>query len=446
MTFTRWSFPIVALVCFALKGAAQEADQKVQTALRQIHAALLEDRIDTKGFEKDLPLSKFLAALQKDVPKGQAISFSIDKDAFGSKFAEIAAMPMVSPTASPRTSLASIFSASFARSKIKLDYRVEPRGVTITTPERAVFTMVHDIRHLTSKPEAVGVNGPTFRDADDATRASLLTQRIVSALALPKPVVPESIEVLNGARFSIHTVGTRQAEFTQALHLFERLADLTIHAKTWLYEVDAAFYAQLTKGPRLSAEEAERRFFAGQGDSPLFKLLPKQKLIQSGENVLIASGKTATLLARQQIHQCSPSPEQILRRQDAPQVFVTGVAFTSTLSVSPNRRFVRANLTEKAATLDMIEKRNIILERARTNIKPGKQDDSPFVDVTAEVPLLKETTQVRHLDLPDGGSLIVPVQHRPKSLQDANRWWVLVITTRIIIDEEERMIPRDDVK
>jgi len=36
--------------------------------------------------------------------------------------------------------------------------------------------------------------------------------------------------------------------------------------------------------------------------------------------------------------------------------------------------------------------------------------------------------------------MLIPVHYRPRSVQEKNRWWVLSITARIIIEEEEQQI------
>ena len=55
---------------------------------------------------------------------------------------------------------------------------------------------------------------------------------------------------------------------------------------------------------------------------------------------------------------------------------------------------------------------------------------------------MKESTQTTSRDIPDGGSVLVPVHYRPRSAQEKNRWWVLTITARIVMEEEEQAMER----
>ncbi len=62
--------------------------------------------------------------------------------------------------------------------------------------------------------------------------------------------------------------------------------------------------------------------------------------------------------------------------------------------------------------------------------------------LVAETPFLKKATHTEVLEIPDGGSILVPVHYRPASVRAENRRWVLRITPRIVIEEEEREIRR----
>jgi hypothetical protein len=59
-------------------------------------------------------------------------------------------------------------------------------------------------------------------------------------------------------------------------------------------------------------------------------------------------------------------------------------------------------------------------------------------EVDAEIAILKEVTHSRVLEIPDNGSILVPVHFRPAAVQAKGRWWVLSITAYIYIEEEER--------
>ena len=54
-------------------------------------------------------------------------------------------------------------------------------------------------------------------------------------------------------------------------------------------------------------------------------------------------------------------------------------------------------------------------------------------EVVLEVPYLKEATHSRVRDIPDGGTLLLPLHYRPRAARDSNRWLILQFTPRISI-------------
>ena len=53
---------------------------------------------------------------------------------------------------------------------------------------------------------------------------------------------------------------------------------------------------------------------------------------------------------------------------------------------------------------------------------------------------MTEATHAQERDLPDGGAILIPVIYRPRSTRAKDRWWVLRITARITMEEEEEQI------
>src|SRR5205085_2891974 len=66
------------------------------------------------------------------------------------------------------------------------------------------------------------------------------------------------------------------------------------------------------------------------------------------------------------------------------------------------------------------------------------ENPQPDQLVAAEVPLVKESAYTQTLEIPDGGTILVPVHYRPPAAAAKDRWWVLAITPQIYIEEEER--------
>ena len=119
------------------------------------------------------------------------------------------------------------------------------------------------------------------------------------------------------------------------------------------------------------------------------------------------------------------SPKQARKGKTERQIVWEGVSFLAGIRVSPDRRFVRIQLTEKAAELQDILK-------VKTSVLTGQKVD-------AEVPFLKSHS------FADGGRSgwrlrPCPRAFRPRSAKEKDRWWVLCITPRIVIEEEERVI------
>src|SRR5262249_11293802 len=103
--------------------------------------------------------------------------------------------------------------------------------------------------------------------------------------------------------------------------------------------------------------------------------------------------------------------------------------FQGKIHVSPDRRSVQVNLTEKATELQEI-----------------KQTKMPVLAgaprVIGETPFLNVTTRAQVLEIPDGGTILVPIQVRTLDLPK-DRFWALAISPRIRIEEEERYIEKE---
>jgi hypothetical protein len=89
--------PIRLIACFMVLGLAMERvdAQTGSDALKQelegIRATqkLLDEAIETAGFQSAMPFADFLAALEKRVASKGKLALRIDADAFGKKLNEI---------------------------------------------------------------------------------------------------------------------------------------------------------------------------------------------------------------------------------------------------------------------------------------------------------------------------------------------------------------------
>jgi hypothetical protein len=399
-------------------------DRKQQEAVQKIQRMLDETLIESKHFPKDAPLADVLAALEKQLPEGKRIALRIDRDAFGDKAAVVAATPLHLPGRPAKTSLRRVLELAVAKIKSKADYRIGPAEVALTTPERAVYTVEYDIRDLVQKPEIKGA----------ASLVQQLLPLVDPESGQTAAAQDESIEVLNGNRLLIRTNAAGQARIAEAIQALRRSADVLVIVNARLLEVDHAYYSKLQGRKRYTMEnmeELERLFLDGKpqrlkGESPL--PAPKElRFLLTGDEVKIDNGGQAGILSWQKATRLLPGPQQVRRGDKDRQVVLEGVSFRVHARVSSDRRYVWLKLTEKATTLQAVSR-----------VKAWDAARQDFV--AAEVPMLDETAYSR-LDLcPDGGTYAVPVRYRPRSSQAKDRWWVLNITPRIYIEEEERLI------
>jgi hypothetical protein len=299
--------------------------------------------------------------------------------------------------------------------------------VAITTPQRALVTLSYDIRDIMAKPK---VWGGTAAKADVRARDTQFLQALLTAVdgegAPPPTVVGESTRMLNGSLLEIRTNAARHAQVADVLVAFRRLGGIAVVVKAELREVDAACFKKVKSAKWLSLEELEQRFLQGNPpDEDLFRLVEKQTLVLAGEDIRADDRQgDVGLLSRHQVVRCLASPAQLQKGEKSRQVVLEGVSFGAGIRVSPDRRSVRLKFTEKSAEIEEIRK---------TKALNGKGEE-----VDAETPLLKETTQSRDLEIPDGGSLLLPVHYQPTLAVAKDHGWVLKVSVRIVIEEEER--------
>jgi hypothetical protein len=309
-----------------------------------------------------------------------------------------------------------------------------PSSARAQAPEpdkkRALYTAVYDMENLLAKPKVLSAHFPAFRSAKPSQRGAAMVQAIYALLEDVGVTSTATIEVRNGTRLVVHSNGAEHAMIAQLFQSFRTLGDLSVIVEAKLHEVDDAFYTKLKNAKRIPIKESERQFLEGaapKGES-LFKMLEKQKLVLAREKFKVDDGVKVLLLSQHTAVRCLPSPEQVRRQETRRQTIVEGVAFQAGIRVSPDRRFIRVKLTERATELREIQKVKVLTAAEK--------------NADAEVPIVMEATHTQDLDLPDGGSMLIPVHYRPQSIRAKNRWWVLSISPRIIMEAEEREIRR----
>jgi hypothetical protein len=280
----------------------------------------------------------------------------------------------------------------------------------------ASYAVDYDIRDLARKPGAGPLVEAIVALEDPAGAQATLLGR-------------DAIQVRNGTRLVIRASAARHAEIAGLVAAYRRLADVSVLVQARLYEVDEAFYQRLKTVKRLPLDELEERFLAGKPaeNDELHKLLGKQKMIQAGDEVKADDGREVALLARQNAFTCLPGRAQVRRGDKARQTILEGVMLAARIEATADRRYVNVSLTEKTTHVEEV------LKYKEWDLSLRRKHD-------AEAPFVRQTTVTRMLEIPDGGSILVPVAYRPASVEARARRWVLSITPRIYIGEEEQAI------
>ena len=207
----------------------------------------------------------------------------------------------------------------------------------------------------------------------------------------------------------------------------------TVLVTAELFEVDEAFHKKVASIKWVSMAEfarLEQIFLNGQqdkepGDS-LFDLLDQQKPLRSVKDIKIDAGKERVLHSSTKEITCLPSPAQLRKGQKDPQRIEEGMVLRAQAQVTWDRRFVRLQLIEKISELEGIDKVPLAFD------EKGKE-------ATAEIAIVKESTFSAQRTIPDGGTLLVPLQYRPAGGKEGRRW-VARIEARIYIEAEERIL------
>jgi hypothetical protein len=75
------------------------------------------------------------------------------------------------------------------------------------------------------------------------------------------------------------------------------------------------------------------------------------------------------------------------------------------------------------------------IQKVKVRVRP----DRPPSFVSTEIPLIEQVSHSQLLEIPDGGTGLIIVHYRPKALLEKNRWWVLAVAARIVIQEEQEL-------
>lgn len=443
--------PLAALASAGLVQAQNPSGEssKVADQKRAVESRL-EQVIPTTAFSDAMPLAKFLAIVEKQLPAKYAIALRIDMQALGDRYDEVAGTVIKMPPYPKKMALLFVMRLAMSQINTPTDFRIGAGEFVITTPEDAKYVGTHDFSKAISRPRLLDIPGIVLSGYEPKSKERIpdkfdvarIVEMIVADVNLPaeqgRDFDKTTIQVLNRNRLVVRTNASNHWQIAGVVAALQRLGDLAVIVRSKLYEVDDVFFDKLKNAKPVDWEEAERRFLEGKlskRDS-LLDLLTKQKPVQEGDDVRLEDGSTALLVARQHAwtrarngNQVAPTfglVSQSPRSISGSPVVLQGVSFTTRIYVTPDRRAVRMQLTEKATEIRQVKK-----------VKVMVTNDGKEVDV--DIPFTNETTHLREFEIPDGGAMLIPVHYRPKALQDKNRWWVLHIQPRIWIEEEEKL-------
>jgi hypothetical protein len=445
-----FSLPLAARVQ-SEAGTTKTADARIA----EIRSLLGEIVIETRALQRDLPLGRVLLTLQAlqilegvqgRLPRGKAVALRIDKEALGKRYEEIAQTPVRFPPFPRRISLSTAL--RIALSKLEgadVDYRIWPTHLTITTPERALYTRRHDIWDLAPQGKrllkelrrmqafrlAPGTDLPDTRPGDGP---ALLIRLILSETNVASEGSGHSVgsvQVLNGRTLSIHTNEARHEEVANLLEGFRRLLDVAVVMKPRLYEVDRPFYIKHI-APLLVDRNGRlvRRMAAV--DEALVRMLQRKTLVLKGDDLKIPMWEPAVFLSLQTPFRYHALPGN--RTGGGPVQYRTGLAgvsFQVDPVVSTDRRCLRLKVRQDVTQLVGI---------ARSRVP----DLASEAEVEVESPNLRKSSLTDTLEIEDGHALVMPVEYRPPGM-GKDRLWVMLAHPTIYIEEEEAQIRKGNL-
>jgi hypothetical protein len=215
----------------------------------------------------------------------------------------------------------------------------------------------------------------------------------------------------------------------------KKLADDHVILKAEFLEVDDAYYQKVVKSAKWRSlkewedeetetvknppkeENPEKGSSSGSADKPKLLLASKEISVNFGDDtVLLALTKPVKYL---------PSPESLKQDIKTPQVFREGVSLYAKAQMTPDHRFVRLSLVERSLEVEGTEKVKLVV---------GDREK----EVTVEIVFLKEGSLSQTRQVPDGATMLVAVQSRPRDVRAKDHWLVARITARLYFEQEER--------
>jgi hypothetical protein len=432
--------------------AGEVNEQKIA----QIQKLLDETLIETKDLQEKTPLTKFLVALESQLPKDKKIALYLDKEPFGADLprimqAEVWLLHFAKPgTTSLRSALHTLLKQ--LPKDVDVDYGIRADGIVLTRPHLAAHRWVYDVRDIVKEmPSLVAdsswLSSAGFQDIQPSDGPALLARLVSNSLEL-RPW--ETIEVLNGTRLALWATPARHEELGDLMRALHRLMDTAVVMNARLFEVDRAFYAKEVAPLFAKAKDGGERPTILSIDAVLFKKIAQMKAFLESEDTNIRPHRDAVFLSQQSVFRYVADLPPARQENDLPRVGpekatsaatgtgLAGVSFRVRARVSPDRRYLRLRVSQDVAQLVGIDKTKTL-------------DSSTGIEVQIEVPNLRKTTVTGTVQILDGNPILMPVDYRPREKGKEDKVWLLVARPFIWIQEEmlerlrdgENLTPQD---
>jgi hypothetical protein len=408
----------VVLIALASANAAmggENADARKKLArFREIRETVIE----TTGFPEEMPLSKFLAALHRQLPRDKKIALRLEETELGKEACRLADAPV--RCSGLRTTLSTLLRKAMrqAAADVDLDCDIREDGIVIT---RASALVIHSsvypaadvVREMPSLLPSLKRFDPDLfvEDVDSSDGLALL----VRYLTFTCPLRPrEKIEILDRTRLAVRASIHGQDAFADTLQALRYMSDNAVIMNARLYEVDRDFFrkqvAPLFVGERPALVAIDDGFL---------KKIVRHRLIQESEDRKLRPNARSMFLSRHSVFRYNAGRNA--KGDPRPGSGLAGVSFEVRPIVSADRRFLRLHVTQHVAQLVKIDKSKML-------------DPATGKDGEIETPNVRKSTVSGTIQILDAGAILMPVHYRPAD----DRVWLLVARPYIWIEAEEK--------
>jgi hypothetical protein len=405
----------------------KEAAKPSQARIAQMQRLLAQTLIETGPLQEALPLRRFLQTLQKYLPQEKNLSLQVDTAAFGARSADLNQTSIRMPVLPKKLSLRTLLRLAMSKLNTEVELGFWPDHIAITTPQRAAYPAVYDIRDVLQQTELLLPQMQKMQDYVDAPCDLKDLQVSDNPLWLIRLIHRdaalrnwETIKVLNGSKLAVYATPSNHERINDLLTALRRLADLAVVMHATVYEVDCDYYAKYL-APLLEQKPGKQTELPIALVPRLAESLRQQTAVLESDELKIRPGQPTVFLSLEDTFRYRVHPGNTKDQPDP--LYKEGLAgfrFGVQAEVSPDRRFLRLRISRQVTQLLHITKITI-------------PDAGTGLDV--EAPNLRESSAAATMQLGDGQAILMPVAYRPPGLPE-DRVWVLLAQPEIFIQEE----------